>query len=81
MRTLKTFLKDCVSKIRATNISNSPGVYTGFVDELQKSYPQWYSQVYSEANPPVGCPAHMHMAVKGMLLNMQMANQMQVQSG
>ena len=40
-----------MSKIRATNISNSPGVYTGFVDELQKSYPQWYSQVYSEANP------------------------------
>ena len=36
------------------------------MDELQKSYPQWYSQVYSEASPPVGCPAHMHMAVKRM---------------
>ena len=109
LRTFKKSLKDCVSKIRATNISNSPGVYTGFVDELQKSYPQWYSQVYSEASPPVDCPAHMHMAVKRMqstmacrsskagcgnlgnprgettmgnavqmLLNMQMANQMQV---
>ena len=66
LRTFKKSLKDCVSKIRATNFSNSPGVYTGFVDELQKSYPQWYSQVYSEASPPVGCPAHMHMAVKRM---------------
>ena len=51
LRTFKKFLKDCASKIRATNISNSPGVHTGFVDELQKSYPQWYSQVYSEASP------------------------------
>ena len=56
LRTFKKPLKDCVSKIRATNITNSPGVYTGFVDELQKSYPQWYSQVYSEASPHCGLP-------------------------
>ena len=39
LRTFKKSLKDCVSKIRATNISNSPGVYTGFVGKLKEELP------------------------------------------
>ena len=69
LRTFKKFVKDCAGKVRASNISNCPGVYTGFVDELQKSFPQWYSKVYSDS-PPVGCPPHLVVTVKRMQATM-----------
>ena len=52
LRTFKKFLKDCVAKIKASHMrSNPPGVYTGYVGELQRSFPEWYSNVYKEASP------------------------------
>ena len=71
LRTFKKFLKDCVAKIKASHmLSNPPGVYTGYVGELQRSFPEWYSNVYKEASPPVGCPPHLLGIVKKMQASM-----------
>ena len=71
LRTFKNMLKEFAAKVRAASmISNAPGVYTGFVDQLQQTFPQWYNNVYSESNPPVGCPQHLLLTVKKMQMSM-----------
>ena len=48
------FLKDSDGKVKATSMfGHTPGVYTGLVGDLQKAFPEWYSNVYSGGNPPV----------------------------
>ncbi len=70
LRTFKRLLKDFAVKVRATTMfSNAPEVYTGVVDQLQQSFPQWYNNVYSESNP-VGCPPHLQLNVKRMQATM-----------
>ena len=67
LRTFKKLLKDFAVRLRAFKmISNSPGVFTGFVDQLQRTFPMWYNQVYTEDKPPVGCPLHVKTLVKKM---------------
>eukprot|EP00974_Lingulodinium_polyedra_P067847 6568429-Lingulodinium_polyedra.AAC.1 len=65
LRTFKKLLQDCVARGTSTTTHiKAPGVYTGCLEELQQIFPQWYKQVYSQENPPVGCPPHLALAAK-----------------
>ena len=71
LRTFKKQLKEFAVKLRADNMcSQAPEVCTGSVGQLQQSFPQWYSNAYSQDNPPVGCPPHVLLNVKNMQANM-----------